>query len=103
MNGCLFEESVHSFIAVFHEVVGDGPDLEVNQVLQIADVLQPLLVVQFALVVLVDQEVGVAPQKGVQLILVPGKIGMRTLLLFAHRLVQTAAIWPVVLERTLIV
>lgn len=103
MDGCLLEEHVHPFLVVLGEVVCDRPDLEVNQVLQIADILQPLLVVQLAFVVLVDQEVGVAAQKGVHLILVARKIGMRTLLLFAYRLVQAAAIWPVVLKGALVV
>lgn len=97
MDGCLLEEHVHSFFVIFHEVVGDSPDLEVDQVLQVADILQSLLIIQFALVVLVYQEVGIAAQERVQLILMAGEIGMRTLLLFAHGLVKAAIIWPVAL------
>ena len=103
MDGCLLEEHVHPFLIIVCEVVRYRPDLEVDQVLQVAHVLQPLLVIQLALVVLVDQKVGIATEKCVQVILVACEIGMRTLLLFVHGIVEAAVVWPAMLESALVV
>ena len=61
MHGRVFQKSTHSLLIFFGEVVCYGPHFEVNKVLQVGDILQPLFIIKFALIVLVNQEVRVAP------------------------------------------